>query len=44
MSRLPRLCSSGIPAHILQRRINRQAGFACGEDPQTYLRFLREAS
>ena len=44
MSRLPRLCPSGIPIHIIQRGNNRQTCFACDEDRQTYLRFLREAS
>ena len=40
MARLPRLCPSGIPQHIVQRGNNRQICFASEEDMSAYLSWL----
>ena len=42
MARLPRLCPSGIPQHIIQRGNNRQVCFADTSDMMAYLHWLRD--
>jgi len=44
MARLPRLCLSGIPQHIIQRGSNRQACFASAEDFAAYANWLQECA
>ena len=44
MARLPRLCLSGIPQHIIQRGNNRQICFASNEDFAAYAYWLNEYS
>ena len=44
MARLPRLCVSGYPHHVIQRGNNRQAIFAAPEDYQFLLELLEENS
>jgi len=42
MARLPRLCLSGIPQHIIQRGNNRQVCFGSDEDFVAYAYWLNE--
>lgn len=44
MARLPRICSPGIPQHIIQRGNNRQACFASERDFSAYAHWLEEFS
>jgi len=44
MARLPRLCLSGIPQHIIQRGNNRQICFGSDEDFAAYAYWLAEFS
>lgn len=44
MARLPRLCLSGIPQHIIQRGNNRQVCFGSDEDFAAYAYWLDEFS
>lgn len=44
MARLARLCLPGIPQHIIQRGINRQACFASEEDFAAYAHWLDESA
>ena len=44
MARLPRLCVSGVPQHIIQRGINRQVCFGSEQDLAAYANWLCEIS
>jgi putative transposase len=44
MARLPRICSAGIPQHIIQRGNNRQICFGGEEDFAAYAHWLEEYS
>lgn len=44
MARLPRVCPSGIPQHLIQRGNNRQVCFADSTDYAAYADWLYEAS
>ncbi len=44
MARLPRICLPGIPQHIIQRGINREACFASEEDFAAYTHWLEECA
>jgi REP-associated tyrosine transposase len=44
MARLPRICSPGIPQHIIQRGNNRQICFGSDEDFSAYAFWLEEHS
>jgi len=44
MARLPRICTPGIPQHIIQRGNNRQVCFASDEDFSAYAYWLEEYS
>lgn len=42
MARLPRVCVSGLPLHVIQRGNNRQVCFGSDEDFAAYVRWLEE--
>jgi len=44
MARLPRICTPGLPQHIIQRGNNRQVCFASDEDFSAYAHWLDEYS
>jgi putative transposase len=44
MARRLRVSSAGVPEHIIQRGNNRQATFACEEDMQAYVGWLKTYS
>jgi len=44
MARLPRICSPGIPQHVIQRGNNRQICFGSDEDFSAYAFWLEEHS
>lgn len=44
MARLPRICLSGIPQHIVQRGNNRQVCFGSEEDYSAYASWLEESA
>ncbi len=44
MARLPRLCPSGMPVHVMHRGNNRKICFVCKEDYLTYLGLLNEGA
>ena len=44
MARLPRICLPGIPLHIIQRGVNRQACFASDEDMAAYAFWLEQSA
>lgn len=44
MGRRKRLCPAGYPAHVIQRRVNRQNIFAAEADYTTYASHLADAS
>jgi putative transposase len=44
MARLPRICSAGIPQHIIQRGNNRQICFGGDEDFAAYAQWLEDCS
>jgi putative transposase len=44
MARLPRLCPTNIPQHVIQRGNNRQVCFNCNEDMAAYAYWLKEFS
>ena len=41
MARRLRVSSAGVPEHLIQRGNNRQATFACEEDMQAYVGWLK---
>jgi len=44
MARRLRVSSAGVPEHLIQRGNNRQAKFACEEDMQAYVGWLKTYS
>ena len=44
MARLPRLCLPGVPQHIIQRGINRQACFVSDKDFAAYAHWLDKSA
>jgi putative transposase len=44
MARRLRVSSAGVPEHFIQRGNNRQATFACEEDMQAYVGWLKTYS
>jgi putative transposase len=44
MARRLRVSSAGVPEHLIQRGNNRQATFACEEDMQAYVGWLKTYS
>ncbi|MGB5324968.1 MAG: transposase [Pseudomonadales bacterium] len=44
MARPPRICPPGLPAHIIQRGVNRQPCFASEKDYAAYAHFLAESA
>ncbi len=44
MSRLPRLCPAGIPAHLIHRGHDRNVCFVCENDYLSYLSLLSEGA
>ncbi|HAQ49488.1 MAG TPA: transposase, partial [Glaciecola sp.] len=44
MARRLRVSSAGVPEHLIQKGSNRQAIFACEEDMQAYVGWLKTYS
>lgn len=44
MPRLPRICPPGIPQHVIQRGVNRQACFGSDQDMAAYAFWLEESA